>query len=323
MKRSKLILSLAVAGLSLGFLVGCGGGSSGGGSDDIPANDITPTAQLSSQNVNKFAQSVSDEIGCTYTQIQSAPILRSAESSFLPIKTIISDVSVMLNDKGINVNNLRVNIRESETIPGACGGNMVVYSSSDGKSGSYTFNNYCSTTSDNTNIITNGALALSSSKSGSGMILDFSTTKSINIKSTNPNTGKKIDTTFDVKNGSFYSSDSNLGVDFDNPSGTTKLTVSSISVKDNVTKKYYSFQNVKVNMSSSSTTFSASYTDPDLGLVTLSSNDSDIGAKSGDVVITGAAGEKALISTTSTEGILNVTTDGELIGKMDCSTVDI
>ncbi len=310
MKSSNFIISLVATSLSIGLLVGCGGG--GGSSDG------TPTAQLSPTNVNKFVKSVSDEVGCTYTQSQNAAQLRSVDSYF-PIKTVVMELSTALKDRGIYSSNLRVALRESKVVQGACGGTMTLNSSADEKSGSYIFNNYCSTTDNGTRSTIDGKLDLSTSSSGSAMTINFSTPTPLHVVSQNPNTGKNVDVVLNVANGKFYSSDGLT--DATSSKGTKTLSIGSVSIKDNASHESYSFRNVSVNMNGSSTTFTASYADPDLGVVTISSSSGDLNSKNGTITISGAGGNKALITSGTTEGVFNVTSGGSRLGTMDCSTV--
>ncbi len=316
MKRSKLLLNLTAATLAMGLIVGCGGGgsSSGGGNSGSTA----ATAQLSPQNVNKFVQSVSDEVGCDYTPTKTAPQLRGADT-FVPVKQLAKNVSDMLEQNGLGTDNLK-NVRETQVTQGSCGGTMSVTTSSNGKSGTYSFNNYCNESTVGVKSYINGSMAVSTSTSGEAMTLNFSA-DSLNIKSTNPNTHESVNVTTSITGGSFYSSNSNLSLSTDNTTGTKTLTISKISIKDNTAGKNYTFQNVSVNMNGSSTTFSSTYTDPDLGVVTISSS-GDVNGKNATVTIKGAGGQTAVVKSGS-NGLFNVTSEGKALGVMDCSAADI
>jgi hypothetical protein len=312
MRHLKLMLVLMLAGVGLSLLVGCG---SGGTSDAT----VTQTAQLSPQNVNNFVESVSNEIGCSYTETQSAPLLRG-ENTFLPIKKVFIEVSDMLKIQGVDTSNLRKEFRKTQTVNGECGGTITTVTSADGKSVSYSFVDYCNESSGGTQSIVNGGIAISTSASGGSVTVGFSTSSPLNMKSVNPNTNERVDVTLAISGGSFYSSDGSFTLEDEGTSSSKILTISSISIKDNVSGESYSFQNVRVNMNGSSTTFTASYTDPDLGVVTISSN-GDLNTKNGSITISGANGQSAVITSSSTEGIFNVTSDGSTLGVMDCSTV--
>ncbi len=309
MKPIKLIVVLAAATLTMGLIVGCGGGGS--------SSNTAATAQLSPQNVNKFVQSVSDEVGCSYEPTQTAPQLRGVDT-FLPVKQLTKDVSDILDQNGLDTNNLK-NLREPQVTQGSCGGTLTT-TSSDGKSATYAFNNYCNESTDGVKSYINGSMALSTSSSGESMTFNFSA-NSLNVKSTNPNTHESVNVTTSITGGRFYSSNGNLSVSADNTTGTKTLTISKISIKDNTSGESYTFQNVSVNMNGPSTTFSSTYTDPDLGVVTISSS-GDVNGKNGTVTITGAGGQTAEIKSGS-NGLFNVTSESKVVGVMDCSVTQL
>ncbi len=300
MKWNNLIVTLAAAGLAFGLFVGCDGG---GGSDGAAGSNV----ELDSQNVNAFVRSISDELGCQYTAAQSAP-LRSMLPVPVSLLKIVANLSIEKADDGTS--HLRAIPRESEVVQGNCGGTMTT-SATETKI-SMVFANYC-TEAEGTQVHINGGVSMTSSASGNQQTITASTTSPLNVKSTNPSTGEKVDVTVTLSKGRVT-----MGSDLSNLS----VSASSVVITDNTTNQKYTLKNVSIKTTSDGgATFSLTYTDPELGTVTVNGSADENG--NGVVTVTGSNGTTATITPVGvgTEGVFSIKTNGADTGTMDCSMV--
>ncbi|MEA1918908.1 MAG: hypothetical protein U9N52_03625 [Campylobacterota bacterium] len=297
MKWSNLIVTLAAAGLVFGLFVGCDGGGSGDGVS-------SSTTKLDAENVNAFARSISDEVGCQYTAAQAAP-LRSMIPIPLSLAKVATNLSIEKSDDGAS--RLRAIPRESEVVQGNCGGTMTT-SGTESKA-TMTFDNYC-TEADGTRVYVDGGISVTSSASGSQQTMTASTTAPLRLKSTNPSTGDSVDVTVSLSDGQLT-----MGSDLSN----LTLSASSVSINDNTTGDKYTLSKVSIKTSESGTNFSMTYTDPELGTVVITGTSDADG--NGTVTMKGADGTTATITPGATEGVFSIKTNGSTTGTMDCSMV--
>lgn len=294
MKKMHGLYTSAAALLLSGFLIGCGGGSDGGGS----GND----AELTSENVGAFVEMVSEQAGCEYTANQAAAV---RDSSLLIDVAVARDVIKSTYDAKMADGAMP---RETETIYGTCGGSAT--QSSTNTALTMTFDEYCSEDYGGITTTLDGSLMMTASQSGSST-LNISTPSPLNIVTNNPNTDETVDVTVDVNN-------AKLTV---NQDGSMNATASSIKITDNVNNDTYEIKNAQASVGSDgSIVFSATYVDPEIGSVDVSVTANQDGT--GTVTVTGANGTTATIVSTSEYGVYEVQTNGETTGTMDCSQAD-
>lgn len=308
-------LNLAVAALGLTAMLG-GCGSSDSGSSDTPGSSSSAgmssssvaasssSAGMTSENVGEFASMISDEIGCEYTGSQAA--VSRGEMGIVSINGAVKLMMANASDRA-----KEAKARETETLYGECGGSATMTASANGETITMNFTDYCSSDYGGITTTLSGSVVLTATQSGENITLNASTPTPLNLVTDNPNTSETVNVTVDLQNGSMTM----------NSDGSMNISVSSVKIDDNVGGNVYQASNIQAEMSADgSATISAVYTDPELGTINVSGSFDANGQ--GSLTMVGADGSNSTISTTATEGVFIVTTNGETTGTMDCSSVD-
>jgi hypothetical protein len=322
---------LLVLGLSL--FVGCGGDSgSGGGASNPSGGTSTPTGgsanALTTENINDFARGISNKLGCEYTEgtsvnsnVSSVAPLPGGGGHILPaaMRNLISNVVDV--DESLNQNvssKLRLS-RETETIVGDCGGKIVATTGKATGEATYVFKDYCNGKLTGERSVINGAIGLKTTQSDGLLVIKASTTQALNIVTTNPETDENVNVTIKLSDGVITVKGA---ISLDNLKALSiRLTAASGSITDNTTGLVYQGENLIATLNNGVTNFSATFTDPELGKVTLSGSASE--NQDDDVInIVGSGGSNAKFTTTAQEAVFAVTTNNKPVGTMDCSMVD-
>jgi len=299
--------------LSLSLFFGCGDSSSGGSGG-------APSATLNEENVNDFVRKISNEIGCTYTE--ENPGRAVSLQGMLPLQMLsIVAKATNIQDKfdGSHTLDLRA-LREVETTSGDCGGYMVATTNEDTGSMTFEFDEYCNGELTGAQTVIDGEARVTMEQgSDDSIVINASTTKPITIKTVNPETDEKVDVTISLTGGKVTIT----GDLFENPN--ISLRASSGYITDNVTGEKYSGSNLSATLAGDAVEFAATFTDPELGKVTVSGVvevDADSGTGTGTITVKGAGDTKAVFKTTEQEAVFSVTTNGEPAGTLDCSQID-
>lgn len=329
MNVRKFLMLIASIGLVFGMMSGCGSsGGSGGGSGSSGGNSSSNGGGtgLDEQKVNQAAAQMADTLGCDYSTIvttQSEKLnMALAYKAAGAIKTAMNRENILNPAKTTQRSR---DARDTQEIAGDCGGTLVMDTQEDtsGTSATYdlTFKNYCNSETTGVETTLNGTLHIVASQtSETSMKITASTGTPLNIKATNPETGEKTDATIDLKGGNVL-----LTMDASGNMTRMKITASSIKLTDNVNGEAATITNLiaDVNMQTQATTFSAtvSTTGNDIGKLSVSGTANDsTGQVSLEVI--DENGKKAMLESTNTEGVFDVSLDGAPLGKMDCSMVD-
>ena len=303
MKARKFMMTIVSIGLVFGMMSGCGGGG----------GDGTPVAGtgLNENNVNESVGDIADELGCTYTpltaQAAQKNVVLSLNATGLLKKTI--EKGKLFKEAPL------LAAAVTETVPGDCGGSMTIITddAATPPTMNVTLSNYCVTdTSTGVNTTINGSLSATASESTDSMTLTASTPTPITINSTNPNTNESVSGTIDLNGGSLTI----------NSDGSMSVSVSSLTIIDNVNNDTYTVTNLSATMNADgSVTFSGTFTVPDIGTLTVSGSVDAYGQ--GSITLTDANNNQATITPTSTEGVFNVSFENTPQGTMDCSMVEL
>ncbi len=318
MKTFKAIGSVLLV-LSLSLFFGCGGGdSSSGGSSGAPS------AELNEENVNDFVEKISNEIGCTYTE--ENPGRAVSLQGMLPLQmvsVVIKATNIRDKFDGSHTLDLRA-LREVETESGDCGGYMITTMNEDTGSITFEFDEYCSGELTGVQTVIDGEARITMEEGANdSIVINASTTKPITIVTENPETGENVDVTISLTGGkvTINTVDGQLSLENLN----VKLSASSGYIADNVTGEKYSGSDLSATLADDSVEFGATFTDPELGTVTVSGvveMDVDSETGTGTITVTGAGGTNAEFKTTQQEAVFSVTTNGEPAGTLDCSQID-
>jgi hypothetical protein len=322
------MILIASIGLGFGIITGCGGGGSDGGTSN-PETPVVPAAGLDSEKVNKNATQIATSLGCTYTaETPQSKIFNIPLSA----KTIESIKTVMTKDKVLKyVSNIGKLSKETEqTIKGDCGGTLVMKTTENDaeteETMDFKFNKYCTSKVGDLNItekttIDGSAYLEMSEESETKGTIAVSTPTPITITSTNPNTKEKIDTTIDLQGGNVV-----INSDANEEMTTIQLEAKSIKLTNNITKQSCTASDFEadIDMKTKKTTFNTTVncTDTDTGSVEVKGN-IDLDDNSSTIEVTDANGKKGTLTSTETKGVLKVSFDGETLGTMDCSMIDI
>jgi len=327
MKKHILLTSIVLG--SLLSITGCSSSSDDSSNNDGGGAPATTTSEVSASSMNNFARSASNQLGCIYTERTSSAASSSslnAGIAIFPIRDMVKSIIAVVSENDADEKrHLKAPLRrapQTTTEVGPCGGEMSTTLDDVTMRSTFSYNNYCSTTEDSVQSIIDGELSMQTVTATDGSAtMTVSTSNDFHIRSTNPNTDERIDTTLQLTGLSIYSSTGEFNLDMENPTGVMHIRMDSITVNDAVTGTRYSFQDVVMDINGENITYSSQYVDPILGVVTLSivSNGTQ---QTGNITITGANGETAHIYNSETEGILNVESDGSNIGVMDCSMID-
>jgi len=312
MKTFHIIGSVLLV-LGLGLFFGCDSGSSDG------SGATSTSAELDTQNVNNFAKKISNEMGCTYTELteSTAATLRG----MLPLQ-MVSIVANATDIKGKLTEDHTLSLRalrDVETTSGDCGGQMITTSNESTGSISYVFDNYCNGELTGANTVINGAVDMTVAQGSNAMVINASTTQPIRVTTVNPETNENVDVTLGLTGGKVTVNTVNGELTLDENLNVS-LSASSGYITDNTTGEKYSGSNLSAQVANGVTQFSATYTDPDLGTVTVSGTGNQDGTAT--INVAGSGGTNAQFNETAAEGVFSVTTNGTASGTMDCSMVD-
>ncbi len=310
MKNITLASGLAIALISVGLVVGCGGGGSSGDSGGAEA-------ALDTQSIDKLGRNVAELIpGCVYTGETLATTLNIRD---VRAYRAVYD-SVVKPDSTIKKTREAVN----ETVNGSCGGTMTTVGTHDNgdTDAVYTFANYC--TGDGTNQTTlNGTanVVMDGDPSPDGPV----------IKSVIMSTGNSGISTTTVAGGETTTQTlylNNLKYTVGNPTSTLTITeLKTISSEDGT----YRVTNVNIEQSGDPETGTiqvknATYYDPEIGAVSISTSVIPLGdtaTGTASITVTGSSGSPVTFtSTDANKGLFSVIQDGKTVGKLDCSTLD-
>lgn len=318
----KKIVTLTIsAGLSLGLMNGCGGGSSDDAS--VVPSDVS-LVELTPEVAEKMVMSAADALGCSYT---SETV--SVSSKYLDLLNKSASLKEMIE---INKDTLPVLAVEpiSETVVGTCPTNPGSYTISgthdDGVDDLvYTYNNYC--TGDDIESVT---------LNGTAYVMDVgipSDTGPIPQYITISTGDDGISSTEKSSEGTYTSvvkvSDLKLTYGDDTAENPSILTIGSLSGVDGKTNETYNISNLDISTYESGTNEvttinNLTYTDPVNGTVNISStaitiDENDV-MLSGQIIITGSNDTSVTMSPyPSVANSFALEMDGKTIGVMDCS----
>ena len=303
MKARKLWMSIAAAGLVFGMMTGCGGGGGSdggsGGGGDTPDTGFTP------EKIDTQVGQIADQLGCDYSK--GAAAQSTQKSITLSLKTTKIIGSVIENKKDLPI------IAESMTEEGNCGGSMTV--NGDDTSANYQFDNYCTKDPDTgIQVELDGSLALTVNEAEK--TITASTPSALTVTSNNPNTGEDVSVTVDLDKATVLVMED----------GRMKITITSLTIKDNNEGKTFGISGFTANIDQNTgeMSFNGKLDNPslDVGQLSVKGNlNSENGT--GHVTATDQKGVKVELTTTSTEGVLDVVYDGAPLGKMDCSMAEL
>ncbi len=302
MKTRKFVMLMASVGLIFGMMTGCGGGGSDDGGGDTP-----PVTGLEQEKVNEFVGDISDELGCTYTELATAQSKQLNTTLSLDTVGLIKKVIV----SGKNVKEISEAPFISATQPGTCGGSITM--PDDGLVGTIIFDHYCMSAEDiGSKTIINGSLTLAVDETAG--TITVSTPTPLTIVSSSPATGNAVNVTIDLDSGILTI----------NEDESIDITITALTVTDNVAGTVYTLANFTANMSGEMITFSGTF-DPgsDTGALSVVGS---INSATGMATLTATDkdGTEVTLSSTDLEGgIFDVSFDNAPLGTMDCSTVII
>lgn len=300
--RSKYGIGIASLMMAI-LLVNCGGGGSS-------PDSASAKGALSEQSVDNFAASISEELGCSYSDTGSAQGAVEKMGLLAAQRTVLSAFS---STKTATIpTRQKASAREcSSPMAGDCGGTATICSS--GESIIADFSKYCTQDYGGVTATLNGKVTIGISQSQDGSATYSASTQSpLNLKSVNPNTDENVDVTISVSNGVATKAASECGM---------HIKADSVSISDNIAKKQYSAKNVDVVVNDQCVaTIEADYTDPQIGSVHVSGTSDNSGNST--VTLTDAKGSTATFSSGSGNNVFTITTNDNESGTMDCSAVD-
>jgi len=299
--------------LTLGLFIGCGGGSSGGGTSNVPA---AATSELTAENMNGFVRKVSDKFGCEYTEnaANKAVILRKENSIAVAMESAVRNII----DGKLNQALRALRTTETETTDGDCGGKLITTTNEDTGTMYLDFQNYCNGEVTGEQTVINGAIDAKMTGEEGLVVVTASTAKVLNVVTTNPD-DKKVDISISLDSAVITIKGT---ISFDDlESLDVRVTVKSGSITDNTAGLSYSGKNLIATYKNGETEFSATFTDPDLGTVNVS-GDMDENEQA-TINMVGSGGSNAKFSTSSQEGVFTVSTNNKVTGTMNCPVSDL
>lgn len=299
MKRWLLHTSLSIIGVSV--IIGCGGGES---------NGTGVTAKLTDANIDKLGDSVARALpGCVY--ISNTEVAFADE--YLTFLKAISDD--MKHKKIFSKMPGKQKTTISRVENGSCGGTVLIEGIHDNGDDDliYAYSNYCIGDAAGDRTVINGSTKVvkDGTPSASGPILD-------SISVSTQGTGISANTIEDgvTKAATLVIDDFKW-----TKSGTTTITKLKVVSED----KAYTLSGVNTEYNKDDGTMkikSATYTDPEVGAVDISSNMMSDGAPA-TITVRGTEGVATFeSSSTNTKKFFASNEDGEPIGAIDCSGVD-
>jgi len=305
MKMNKFVMLMASLGLVFSVMTGCGGGSSDGGDVTAPVADVG----LEPDKVNDFIENMAKELGCTYTEVTTS---QSTETDIaLSLDTVELIKKVMVSGKSV------IDLAAAPMIaaiePGTCGGTVEMPDDFLSTfNGTITFSNYCLSAEEiGSETTIDGSLTLVVDEA-SGTI-SASTPTPLTIVSSSPETDNPVNVTIDLDSATLTI----------NEDESMKITITALTVTDNVTGKVYTITNFTADIVGDMITFNGTFNNPEVtGAVNVVGSINGTTGE-GTITATDQDGIEVKLTSTSTEGVFDVSFDGAPLGTMDCSTVAI
>jgi len=327
MKIRRLIILMGSIGLVFGLMSGCGGGGSGSGENgNVPAK---PAAGLDDQKVNKNATQLAETLGCNYS---AAVAVKNKKANLgLSYKTVDKVRNIIVREDVLDrmVEASKSAKKDSSTKAGECGGTVdTVKDTINDTEGitDLTFHHYCTTKAADINTTLNGSVHIENATEdddNTTSLIKVSTPTPINIKTINPNTKEKMDTTIDLQGAKAV-------VNTNGNKEMTSIHITAVTIKftDNMIKQSCTATDVIIDMDDSNkTTFSANISceGTDTGIVKVNGKVNKVNSENavGSIEVTDANGRKETLISTGTKGVFDVSFDGRKLGKMDCSMIDM
>jgi len=333
MKINKRIKLYASIGLTLGLLVGCGGGDS----DD--ATSSSSLATLDPETSELIAKNIAESLpGCSFVA-EGAAVNMAPDASVNMIKASVAQFLDYGNAEKAMYNARLISAKEvNETFVGSCpsfpGSYSTVGTHDDGVDDVVmTFDKFCLGT-DTEYTIVNGGVAIKNVgvPSDDGPIPQSSEISTIGAgiqvtEKSDEGTFTHVAVVDDLK----YTYGN--GEDDPTAASPSTLVVDAISIKDGRSNDDFSVSNVDIATYVAGETevvkiTSITYIDPENGQVTISTSDlimDDEGVMtSGSITATGADNTSmSLTPSASADNVFTVTVDGQSIGDMNCTELDV
>ncbi len=302
MKKITLATTLIVATVGIGTIIGCGGSSSGGAKGTGYSQ-----APLDTRSVETIGGNIADLVpGCVFTGNSVSTVLDTRTVRGYGI--VYDSIAASKNGR-----QSRVASGQNQSMPGSCGGTLTTSGSESNVH--YSFDHYC--TGDATFKTTvNGSVDLQVSKNTNGEITSAKvSTGSSGLSSTTVDNSQ-------TSTEQFYLNDLEYKVGTPN-----RLTLKELKI-DSTTEGTYRLTDVAVNQygeadnNGTVEVEKATYYDPDIGAVTLSTSRlpmSDTATGPGWFKLT-RGGKTATFTTDDvSSGKFDVEQDGKKLGALDCS----
>lgn len=305
MKKTTLASALVISMIGMGLFIGCGGGGSNNDSNDN-GNGGSVSKALDTRGVETVSQNIAEIIpGCVFTSNSVATTLDI--HNIRAYKAVYSAIAKPARRARVAAQN--------QEIQGSCGGTMTT----SGTQGNMqiAFNNYCT---GGTNIKTtiNGQLNASVTMTGQG--------ENQELSSASLSTGSAGITTTTVEDGQTTTESLYLDALQYTAGNPNRLTINELKV-NSPEEGTYRLTNVEVNQYGDTETGtveikSATYYDPEVGAVTLSTSKLPMGDTAtgpGSFTIS-KNGQSATFTTDDVNsGKFDVVQNGKKIGALDCS----
>jgi len=306
MKKITLASSLVIGLIGAGLFIGCGGGGSSSSDNNNNGGGGSPSAALDTRSVETVSQNIAEIIpGCVFTSSSTATTMDL--HNLTAYKAVYSAITMPATHSARAVQN--------QTIPGECGGDMIV--SGTEPNIQIAFNNYC-TGGQNITTTINGQLSASVTLTGTG--------DNQELTSASLSTGSTGITTTTVENGQTTTESLYLNALQYTAGDPNKLTINELKI-DSPEEGTYRLTNVTINQYGDPQTGtveikSATYYDPEVGAVTLSTSKLPMGDTAtgpGSFTIS-RNGQSATFTTEDVNsGKFDVIQNGKKIGALDCS----
>jgi len=320
MKARRVLILMASLGLAMGLMTGCGGSSNQG--DDNGGGIPVKPAGLNNAKVNATATKLATTLGCDYTPVTAQA--SATVNMILPYQTIEKVKTLMVQkDMVFRMKEaVRTTKQDTQVTPGSCGGTLTTITNTiEGKGGTIDliFDHYCDDKQVGTKTVVDGSVHTEISQSTNQTVVQVSTSKPLNIKSTNPNTKEKMDVTIALQDGELTLNGDIHTMD------TLHITVKSINVTNNITAESCTATNIVMDINNKKvTTFSADVDchNKEMGPLKVKGK-FDAESGEGIVEVTDVNGKKGRLKSTGTEGLFEVSFEGVKQGNMDCSMVTL
>ncbi len=294
---------MASVGLVFGLMTGCGGGSSDGGVS--PAPTPAPEVGLEPEKVNDFIGNMADELGCDYVEIGTSQSTQQDISLSLTTVGLIKKVIV----SGKNVKEISEAPIISATQPGTCGGSVTL--PDDGLVGTIIFDHYCMSAEDiGSKTTIDGSLTIAVDEAAE--TITASTPTPLTIVSSSPATGNAVNVTIDLDNGI-------LTINEDG----AMITMTALTITDNITNKVYTITNFTADIGEEIVTFSATFNNPEVTGAVDVVGSINMTTGVGTITATDQDGVEVKLSSTSAEGVFDVSYNNAPLGTMDCTSASL